>query len=456
MKRAKVIINKSIKGDMVYNIYRFKNETAKRELNYYIGVDPIFSIDESILTGDYPDHDFIINDLEATMTEKNESFITYSAPYEFINKSSIITFKLKDHYMQMANVLVEVVFGNVAINEVRIKRFIGETYELESTTTDQLEIMDMVVYENNSAISLAKSITKDYQKVTLSMLIARKEYIDMESNGVFKHQFSMIERVKDYEIHPKIDTQGNLYSYAVIGVTPEGKISQISNISTVSLAEDPTLVNQIVEYSDTYTDPLAQDDWSELCRIKSSNIFRIDKADMYSRRIPKFAVSEIKADDTNLQVYGERILKVPNIWHKDKQYMSYRNNRSYRFVNEYNGEFAEPSEVITFEGYSKVNIDKLVIYKKRVTYLSDEERKIPIEIGDKDAELLKVYVRLGGIYYSDAIVNMDNQPIEILSSNSKLPLIQIKDHCLYSNHYNYTVYLYDEKGKQSDPACIVM
>lgn len=453
MKRAKVLINKTVAGNMKYNIFVFKNEPAKKNLDYYLGIDPI-----AVVTEDENNvEEGVVFDVEPTADDKGEGYdyITYSLPYEFVYRNNFFMFNLIDIDGKTDRKL-EIYVGKVSIREILVKQLVGGTYINEMVITNRDDIAKVVTIESNNAVALSKEIVNRYNKITMNLNTKKIPYIDSSSDGVYKPQFSIVEKLKEYELHPKVDSQSNIFNYAVVGIDHENKITDVSNLSSILLAENPNDIEMIVEYSDDYFSKKGEASWNYLDKVHAANAYRIKKSDMYSRVLPEYNVHEIKADDSNVEVYGERLLILPNLWHRDKIFMLYRSNRAYRLKNIYEGQESDYSEVFYNEGSNKVSIDKMIIYKKRVTYLDEEDRNKPIEIGDTEAEILKIYVRAGGRYYADALENPRNRPIEIVSENSRLPIFQIKDHTLYSNHYNYTVYLYDEKGKQSEPYSKVM
>ena len=455
MKRAKIYIAESSNQENKYNIYRFKNEPAQMELEYYNDIEPIVTLYEDFEGKDIEYGE--IGDYVPFVDDKGDDydFITYSAPFDFVFKQDFIIFHIGGNGRAKADKIIEVYTSKVSASRFVYKEYQNGKFETKFETTNSTEIKNHFMIETPSCVALHKDYTKGYEgNVRLGIHTRRLFFVDAESNGVYNPKYQVVERTKDYELHPITDSQHNIYHYTSIGTTSDGRVSNVSNVASVLLAEEPHKVNVIVECSDDYHN--GGNTWTVIDNIKASNAYRIQKDDMYVRDIPDFNIHEIKADDSNIQIYHERILKVPNIWHRDKMNLSYRRLRAYRFKNEYCGEVSEYSDVFYKEDFSKINIDKMVIYKKKVTYLDEEDRAKPIEIGDSDAELLRICVRVGGIYYRDAIDKVDTQPIEILSDNSRFPIINIKDRCLYSNHYNYTVYLYDEKGKQSKPYTVVL
>lgn len=451
MKRAKVSISKTVNGDMTYSLFRFKNQAPKMDVHDYENIEPIEILSERDSSLD----EGVMMDVEVTMNDKGEGydFITYSLPFEFIYRDNFFMFNLINEKGKVERKM-EVYVNQFAIKEVLVKKLESGIYINEKIFKNPEEIAKVIIVESNCAIGVHRSVVEPYHKVTMNINTRKVPFIDKESHGVYKHSYKVVERLKDYELYPIKEYQENIYHYTTIGEDSIGRISEVSNIGTVRLSEDPNKVNTTIEYSDNYF-KYSDTTWDKLESVKASNPYRIEKGEMYSRCIPQYEIHEVNADDTNLEVYNERLLRLPNVWHRDKLYMLYRKARAYRMQNELNGQKSEFSEVFYIDKDIKINLDKLVIYKKNVTYLNPEERKIPIQIADKDADLLKMYVRLGGLYYADAI-NSDNQPIEIVPDNSRIPLFQIKDHCLYSNYYNYTVYLYDEKGNRSEPCTIVL
>lgn len=453
MKRAKVLISSTTNQEMDYKIYRFKDEKPSTNLSDYVNIDPIGSISERKAS------------IEQTIENKYEPFVidngdnykykTFSLPFEFIYKSDFFIFNIGTNVDEEPILRVIVYTGKTSLMEIIIRKYSNGTSSVVYQTSNQEEMAKILVIENNSTVSLSKEITKDYKVITLALQTRKIGFIDNNSNGVYKHKYTLVEKINDYEIHPIIKTQENIYYYSVVGTHIDGRLSDISNISPIVIAENPNDITTIVEVSDDYCINQNNPTWVELENIKASTVYRIKKDNMYSREIPKFNINEIKIDDSNLQVYSERLIQMPNLWHNDKISYRYRLNRAYRFTNELFGEKAEVSDVFYEEGYSNINIDKIVVYKKNVTQLDYDKRQEPIQITDNTAKLLKIYIRTGGIYYQDAILKADYEPIELVSNNSRYPILQIKDNCLYSSVYNYTVYLYDEKGKQSIPYTVV-
>lgn len=455
MKRAKIFINKSVAGDMIYDIYRFKNEKASIDLEDYKELTPISTIKEEL------SDDIIefgqVSDYNPTVIDNGEDYDykTYSTPFDFLYRNNFVVFNLKNHKNEMADETVSIYFNKVTISSIIFRKFDGEKYEKYKEITDRNEINSLVVVENNSAIALAKSLTDKYNTVTMGINTRLIPFIDRKSNGVFTPVFDVIEKLNSYDLIQD-RSQENIYYYSTIATSADNKVSDVSNIEAVQLAEDIESIDCIVECSDDYFENKDEATWKQIDKVQAYKAISIKKSDIYSRNLPKLNIGEFKFDDSNLQTYGERIIIVPNIWHKGKLDFIHRNSRAYRFKNECNGEESGYSDVFYIERKSEVRIDKMTIYKKRVTNLSKEIKKEPISTKDNEAELLKIYVRSGGLYYLDAIENTNNSPIEIVSQNSNFPILSIKDSCFYSNDYNYTVYLYDEKGNQSDPYSIVM
>lgn len=190
---------------------------------------------------------------------------------------------------------------------------------------------------------------------------------------------------------------------------------------------------------------------------KVSKDININKDDLYSKVINTIASQEIHSDDSTLITDGIRYVKVPNIWHKDKRELFYRKPRVFRMKNIYKTISTDYCKPIVFQGKFEILIDKMIIYRKDVTNLSTDEQKKAVDIADENATIFKTYIRQGGKYYNEYINNIeDNETVEIVVLNSRYPLLSIKDYCLYSNKYNYTIYLYDEKGNISDPVVAVL
>lgn len=454
MRRAKIFVNKSVSGDMVYDIYKFKNKKASINLEDYREIEPISTIKEE-LSNDIVEFGQVA-DYNPTVIDHGDDydFKIYSTPFEFLYRNNFVVFNLKNHKNEMASETISIYFNKVTISSIIFSRFNGEKYEKYNEVTDSNEICSLVVVESNRAIALAKKLTDSYRIVTMGINTRLIPFIDKKSNGVFTPVFDVVEKMNSYDLIQD-RSQKNVYYYSVIAISADDKVSDVSNVEAVQLAENIENIDCVIEYSDDYFENKDKATWDKLDKVQAYKAVSISKSDIYSRKLPKLNMGEFKFDDSNLQTHGERLIMIPNIWHRGKLDFLQRHSRAYRLKNECNGEESDYSEIFYVEGKSEIKIDKMTIYKKRVTNLSEEAKKEPILTKDSDAELLKIYVRSGGLYYLDAIENTNKSPIEIVSQNSNFPILNIKDSCFYSNDYNYTVYLYDAKGNQSDPYSIV-
>ena len=124
---------------------------------------------------------------------------------------------------------------------------------------------------------------------------------------------------------------------------------------------------------------------------------------------------------------------------------------------------SEYSDIIKSEDKIEVLIDKMIILKKNVTGLPEDVAAMPLTLNDTSSTTLKTYIRQGGIYYKEHLTNdyetnsqVNLSDVSIVTLDSRFPLFSIKDNCIYSNKYNYTIYLFDEIGNISEPISVVL
>lgn len=459
MRYARIKIAKSVESKLTHYIYRFKNIASETEIEDYINhQDPVVEIDE--LNAEYYTKTFDNFTLSRNDYPKNmEGFVELSTPFEIFFPSSKITLNLKHDIMSSAQEKISIHLGtsNIITKVVFSKLNDEGKYEIFDTITDTEKIIDIIRIKNYSSFYIKKELIP-YNKVTMYMSIQVVEHIDVHAHGIFDPKISTIEG-KDFTLfYQAKENTKNIYEYRVISKDRQGRLSHLSNAGSKEVSEPPEKVTQVLEVSDDYY-LVEKPTWKVIETTKCSEEIKVDKDDICSNIIKTIPSYEIHTDDSILVTDGIRYLKIPNIWHKEKRYLFQREKRVFRIKNRLGNISSEYSDPIIFNGSKEVFTDKMIIYRKNVTGLEEDVQNAALSATDKDVDILKIYIRQGGIYYNDFVNNGMNKDIEhlisVIALDSRYPILTIKDNCLYSNRYNYTVYLYDEKGNVSEPIVIV-
>ncbi|MGX9755922.1 hypothetical protein ACWYRQ_06580 [Clostridioides difficile] len=455
MEHPKINICKSTEGNLLHYIYRFKNISSETEIEEYLNnQDPIIEIlEENADIESKNIKDFLLS--RNDFPKEYDGYTEFTLPFEVITPFKKLILNLKNSLSSTPQEKIEIQLSSYqTIARILFKKKTDfDDYETYRTITEQYEINDIIKIRDNNGFLIKKS-NVEYNKVTLDFSIDVVTHIDIHAHGVFDPVVATIEG-KNYTLFYQMkEKQKNKYEYRVISKFPSGDISELSNIGICELYENPDEITQVLEVKEDDSKIIK---WKEIKREKASKDINVNKDDLYSKVISTISSQEIHSDDSTLITDGIRYVKLPNIWHKDKRELFYRKSRVFRVKNMYKNISTDYCKSIVFQDKLEVLIDKMVIYRKDVTNLNENEQKKPVDITDENAAIFKTYIRQSGKYYNDYINNVeDNNTVEIVVLNSRYSLLSIKDYCLYSNKYNYTVYLYDEKGTISDPVVAVL
>ncbi|MFL8711097.1 hypothetical protein Q3304_10030 [Clostridioides sp. GD02377] len=455
MEHPKINICKSTEGNLLHYIYRFKNISSETEIEEYINnQDPIIEILEE-------NADIESTNIKDFLLSRNDfpkgynGYTEFTLPFEIVIPFKKLIVNLKNDLSSVPQEKIEIQLSSYqTISRILFKKKTDYNgYETYRTITEQYEIDDIIKIRNNNGFLIKKS-NAEYNKVTLDFSIDIVTYIDIHAHGVFDPVVSTIEGKNYILFYQKKEEQKNKYEYRVISKFQDGSISELSNVGVCELYENTDEIIQVLEVKE---DDIKITKWQEIKREKVSKDININKDDLYSKVIKTITSQEIHSDDSTLITDGIRYVKLPNIWHKNKRKLFYRKSRAFRMKNIYKNISTDYCKPIIFQDKFEILIDKMLIYRKDVTNLSIDEQKKPVDMKDENATIFKIYIRQGGKYYNDYINNIeDNDTIEMVVLNSRYPLLSIKDYCFYSNKYNYTIYLYDEKGNISDPIVAVL
>lgn len=464
MKHPKLTFCKSSKKNLKYKIFRF-NSPNDFSIDYFINNKENLLLSEKTY---YNSKIIEFPNFQMTKTDSDiDPFILLSTPFEFIKTNTPFHINFKNNILSKNNSRIKIYIGADVISKIE---YLNDT-DVIDTITDQSVINNLIRINKANSIYLNKD-EFDYLVYTIDANVEIISLTDNEAHGIFKPTISRID-TNDYVIfYQDKATHKNTYYYKAVGYDENNVFTDLSYNKAIEIWEDNKRISTIVEYNDgSKLDGKLV--WKEVQGVYSPDseikIYK-DKSQLSSETVPNIYQHEIKADDRLLVSDGLRVLKIANVWHNDKSYMMLRPCKTYRFKNvykpykvdeedeAYNIIETEYTDIFRIFNNIEVLIDKMVILRKDVTRLSTEDAKTPIELNDKEAETLKIYVRQGGIYYNDYLTSQNENDSDIVSSittNSRFPLFNIKDNCIYSNKYNYTVYLFDEIGNISKPVSIV-
>ncbi len=481
MKTPIIKIYQSTTKDKEHYVFRTQDPNVPKTIEEYVN-------NQTPVGVMYENTDPVVHQSISNMTMTiDESPIGYkgftalSLPFEFNIPGSMYKIELKNNVAATNTVTYTIHVGMSVISSID-----EDLNGVITTYTDPVYINANFKILGNAL--LIESGICNYTLANFYGTINLYEFVDdgtqtrpdvtpTRADGVYKPKLALYKTAKYISFYQNADDRKNTYYYNVISKTAAGNVSEISNTQVVEIAEDPSKLTYILEESDDYftnTSPT----WKEVARTNPADDIRVFNKDLVSTIIPT-ANFGIYANDSKLRLENERELSVTNLWNSSNRVLMYRDKKAFRAINKLlaDGINSEYSDVITFDDQEEVLIDKVIIYKKNVTALAPLDQEAPIKMTDPDASVIKVFVRQGGTYYTDFFLNkydtnknddyydydsdynkteIPNYLVTAVTLDSRFPMLKIKDGCLYGNKYNYTVYLFDEFGRTSDPITIVL
>lgn len=459
MLNARIKIAKSVDNIFTHYIYKYTGMESSDDIEEYINHQkPIAIIKEK----DARPYDMPFTDYEMARNDNpNEAgYIQFYCAFEFIYQNNDLIINLKNENLGAAYQKIKVHFTSTqTINKIIIYELQSDNkYKVINEISDEAQINNLFIIKGYNTFLIEKTLIP-CQKVTFDFTIKVVEFIDTNSTGLFKPIIKVIEGEDIIVLCQEKDNMYNYYEYRVISRDTAGNLTPLSVPGGVTIKEKAEDVTQILQSCENYFYLNATKKWTDEQTKLCSEEFIINKNSMFSTEVPTLLPSEFKLDDSQVISNNIRYIDLPNIWYKDKAYLFERYKKAYRIKNKLKNESTGYSNIITFDGTMTVYIDRIIIYKKDVTDMADQYKNLPIDSSTEGAEILKIYIRDGGIYHKQyEISGIDpdiEQYITVVGLNSRYPILTIKDNCMFSKWYNYTVYFYDEHEKVSEPIVIV-
>lgn len=477
MNRIKLKIYGTNAKDMVYYIYRSKNKELPDEFEKYINdIVPVGTVSEIRDKFDVvKEENVLLNRVENV--KEHEGFTAFVCPYEFIynNKSFIINLKNSIEKNEHNNYF-EIFIGDYVITKIKKYTYNinTEQYDVEIISNKD-DISNIIKIKDRRTVYINKGLV-NFKDVTFDFEVNIHYFVDdglcpnieCESSfahGVFDVDLKLIDAKDDLIFYQDCENVHNYYYYKIIGKNVEGYVTELSLQRAIENKENPSTVEFILESTsdDVITDDTKWEVVSKNNKATDKIMINKKKKLITDNRVQTFKQGDLKVDDKFLYEDKIRFVNITNIWSKYNKSFNYRNKKKFRAKNLIGSVETEYTKPLILNGHVEVMIDKLMILKKDVTSLSEGARKVPIEIGDENSEILKIYVRQNGMYYKDYFINdfdtntqiSDPNIITAVTKHTDMLVFSIKDQCNYSKVYNYTVYLYDELGQISTPSTYV-
>lgn len=476
MKKIKLNIFGTNSKDMVFYIYRSKNKELPNELETFINeLTPVGIIDEK--RDKSIEKTFKNQKANFTKCPKGyEGYNAFTFDNEFLYNGKVVTIHFKNDFSPApSSNYIEIFIGNGYINKIKIYTYNTETKQFDVNLVIDKEIInEMFKIKDRYCLLINESIT-EYNNITFDYTINVYEFIDdgtfmdvecktSYAHGVHDANLKFIDAKDDIIFYQDTEKHKSIYYYKIIGKSASGFITELSKQKVISISQSPQSISFILESTEEYKGD------ETVWKIESSdkditeNILIKKKKDLIANhKVQILKHDDVQADDKLLYEQCVRYLNVTNIWHKYNKRFNYRPKKIFRAKNKLDTIESPYTEMVFIPGDVEVLIDKIMILKKDVTKLPKKDMETPILIGDKDAETLKIYVRQNGIYYKDFFIgefetNKDiSTPnlVTAITDDSPMPVLSIKDDCMYLKKYNYTFYLYDELGYVSEPCSFV-
>lgn len=478
MKVPIIKIYQSSRQDMSHYIFRTQDANIQRTIEEYVNnLTPVGVVHEYMDSFSNKD----VANVSMTIDENPigyPDFTAFSLPFEFNIPNTNYKIELKNNVGATDVITYTIYLGITVIS--KIEENIGGV----DTTLTTAEINDNFKIVDNAL--LIKSSLCNYKLATFYGTIKVFDFLDdgtqvrpdvlaYRAHGVYTPVLTTIEASDYISFYQEASTRKNIYYYNVLSKTHEGYISEMSQTRVCEISEDSPNMQFILESSDDYFQ-MTTPTWSPISTGKPIEEIKINKIDLVSKIIP-IDNFKIFANDDKLRLENMRELRLTNIWNSTNRKLMNRDKKAFRAINKCLAVSSQYSDVITFDNQEEILIDKIVIYKKNVSGMLAADMSNPIEMTDVDASVIKVFIRQGGIYYQDFFINpystnkdddyfdydSDYNKVEIpdylvtsVTLDSRFPLLKIKDGCIYGNKYNYTIYLFDEFGKTSEPITVVL
>ena len=486
MKRIKLNIKTSDRGDYTYHIFRDTDETKLPANAVELSqLTPAFELQEDIM-----EHTALLTG-DLIKLNKNKIPREGRIPYQLDYKPVID---------EIHEIILEVIVPNgtesflITFKETKeIKKIIRtDIYGNESLIPNEnIEVINENIYINYALIDTASEITAKYYIEIVEVfdddevIVQGLNKMQGEAHGLPKpipnfmemqHTLAANTEMTYLNLSPTAGDVGLNYYYRMIAQDPLGNISEPSNLLATMLSQDVNEIAYKLEWNDpnstnednnwrTFATDLKHDELISFGRKGTENYTKYGK--VFEDIKQSMAPEEFDQDRTKINTDSIFSMLIPNIWYDDEFLNKYKKGKSLAFrvrVIDNLGEQSEPSDVFEMNN-TNVPLEKIVVYRKNVS--GETIKDAPItheEVSNGDAMVHHVFIKKGGIYY-DPIIHADT-PINQEFADGDITLIDgtcdyikigFKDEqCFPGQAYNYTTYIFDAFEESSEGTVVVV
>lgn len=487
MKKIKLNIVTSPNKNMTYQIFRSINqEDLPNDLSTLMYLTPIFTIDESLAPKTITETtEEIILDVSYIDTENMIKYTMNHVPTKD-DKHGLtvnINFNNPESIIQYERVSIAFTFDTFGV----IKNIIVTNKDKTTMTyIDQLEIDKIIkidnkqLYINDGMLLNNYSVTCDYNVEVITVEdYASSPILGITYNGGNAHGLNKpsiisteclyddghLFRIPYLRLIPDNTYHGLIYYYIIVGIDTLLNISNPSPLIAINLEQDASTILYTLQVSKNYTTDSANCSWETISTsIKINDMIEVGKpnTDTYlsygsivTETVPIFLTKDISFNQNYVDSDNKIVLNFPNVWYENNPIYNLRTGKAYRVMSNIGTNYSEVSDVINATDSKNIPVEKLVVIKRNAS--NDFDAVAPSTIGQNGTEIIKTYIRKGGIYYNST--DYDNEPYDVPSADSDVIVMSTMSvfdtftiesvSCVPGQKYNFTFYIFDSYGNQS-------
>ncbi|URZ18542.1 hypothetical protein [Clostridium felsineum] len=495
MNKIKLSIKTSKDKKLKYYVYRsIKKEDVYSGLEGLQEIEPVIVVDESLAEiSNVRVEDTLILD---TSCSAENNMIRYLLKHTAVKdeKSALpttisINFNNPEEFTNYEKITIDLSFDSSGA----IKQAIVTNKDKTSTTYSTPADIENIITMEDESIYITNKLASDYYNVTCDYYIEVIEvedytskdtlpgivYLGPNAHGLNAPKFTITKDFYTDETSLKVpylklqiddDFSGLFYYYTVIAIDHDLNVSNPSEVIIESLNQAASDINYTLRLSTDYSFKDLKGNWTDmLTGLGNASLIELGKPGtdnfknfgaIVSDDIPIFKAGDIIVNSNYVNSDNVLVIKFPNVWYE--HIYDSRKCKAYELMTVMNKDVSEESPAIYESEYEIIPIEKLIVIKRTAT--KDNAPTVPSKIGDVGSEIIKTYLRKNGLYY------VENQhggcPYNVVSSDAST--IVMSDFCDFSTmeidnincnsneKYNYTFYLFDSYGRQSNPISVLV
>jgi len=303
--------------------------------------------------------------------------------------------------------------------------------------------------------------------ITYNGPVATGLTIPMLSIQQVNQQITSNTTIPVLKLQPSKQGEGIVYYYRLVAKDMLGNLSDPSGLISSYVEQDASEVRFQIEVTD---DSFI---WKSVGTFDHMDVveFGIPGTIMHSAfgsviadDIRAFLPAEIIPETSRIISDNQVGITVPNPFSdtdplfREREFKKFRS----RMLDSYGktSNWTESSNLPNIE----VTVDKVLVIRKNVSALNEEDRDNPVAIDDTAAEVIKTWIRRYGRFYESLEhqtkplnVRISDSPVVVFDDETSFPtLTAIDPNILIGEMYNYTLYIFDAFGDVSAPTSVVV